>query len=342
MTVRIGDFSLEGRAFIIAEIGGNHDGDFEKAKRLIDAAVEAGADAAKFQVYKADRLVRADMEGMPHVRARFPKQVDRFRSLELAAEQWEELARLCRERGILFSASPFDEESADLVGRLSPFYKIASGDVTHLPLLRHVARSKKPVVMSTGMADEAEIAAALGALAGSPTVLLHCVSRYPTPPAETNLRTVPWLRERFGVPSGYSDHTMGNHMCLGAVALGAVALEKHFTLDRTGPIGDHRFSSEPHEFKALVTAVRELEAGLGRHGKVLGEAELGMRRLMRRSLVAAADLPAGTTVTEAMLDVLRPEDGIPPGAIDRVVGARTVKAVAKGKPLTWDCLEAGR
>ena len=338
MSLRIGPKDLDSGVFVVAEIGGNHTGDFDAAKRLLEAAARSGADAAKFQIFRADKLVRSDLPALPHVRKRWALQIDRFRSLEFPPEGYRELAELARRLGILFMASAFDEESADLVDGLSPAFKVASGDLTHLPLLRHLAAKGKPVILSTGMAEEGEIEAALAALAGCPVVLLHCVSRYPTPPEQANLRSIPWLKERFHLPVGYSDHTIGALMSVAAAALGARMIEKHFTLDKAQEFGDHRLSLEPAEFKAMVEQIRLVEKGLGQDGKPVGSEEKALRHAMRRGLVARREIPSGAAVCAEMVSVLRPCEGIPPSELDSVIGRRARRTIAAGEPLSWDSL----
>ncbi|MBI4347585.1 MAG: N-acetylneuraminate synthase family protein [Elusimicrobia bacterium] len=325
--VRIGDWRPGRRVFIIAEVGSNHNGDFAIAQKLVEAAAAAGADAVKFQHYHADRLVHRDQPALPHVQRFHRTQRERFRSLEFTNAQWAELAGLAKTRGIIFFASVFDEASADAMDPLMPAFKIASGDLTHRPLLRHVAAKGKPVVLSTGMATVDEIQDALAVVAAEQVVILHCVSRYPTPAEDANLRSIPFLAERLQVPIGYSDHTVGITACVAAAALGAVMLEKHFTFDKNQAIGDHKLSVEPAELAELVTRVREVERMLGVSAKAPGEAEQTMRTAMRRSLYACRDIPAGTPLTASDVVVLRPATGLPPAALDGLVGRVTKQPI---------------
>ena len=331
--MRIGGIDVGTRVIVVAEIGGNHEGDFEKAKYLVREAAEAGADAVKFQIYQAERLVRSDQPALGHVRANFEWQVDRFRSLELSPAQYRELAALANELGLIFFASAFDTESVDLTDQVSPVIKVASGDVTDLPLLRYIAQKRKPVILSTGMADENEISQALDALNRVDVALLHCVSRYPTPTPETNLRSIPYIRDRFGIPVGYSDHTIGNLACLTAVALGASIIEKHFTYDIDQQIGDHRLSADPADLKRLVEDIRSVEKALGNYDKVMTEQELAMRTPMRRSLVAKEDIPKGSVLQPDMFVSLRPADGLAPGRIQEIIGKRSSHTIPKGKSI---------
>jgi sialic acid synthase SpsE len=228
---------------------------------------------------------------------------------------------------MVFLASVFDEEAADAMDPLMPAFKIASGDLTHLPLLRHVAGKGKSLILSTGMATVEEIGDALEVVPRDQVVLLHCVSRYPTPPEEVGLRTIPFLAGRFGVPVGYSDHTTGTTACLAAVAIGAVLIEKHFTLDRNQPIGDHKLSAEPAEMAAMVARIREVERMLGEYGKAVSESEVAMRVPLRRSLYARRDIPAGTRLSTGDVIVMRPGKGLPPKALDGLVGRVTRRAI---------------
>jgi len=337
--MRIGDVEIGTRVFVVAEVGSNHNGDFAVARELVRAAAQAGADAVKFQVYRGDRLVQKDQATLSHVRGLHRTQRERFQRLEFIQAQWEELAGVARDAGIVFFASVFDEESADRMDPLMPAFKIASGDLTNLPLLRHVAKKGKPVILSTGMATVEEIAEAIEVLPQDRLVLLHCVSSYPTPLEEANLRAIPFLRERFAVPAGYSDHTTGITACLAAVALGAVALEKHFTFDKSQLLGDHRLSADPNDLARLVSGVREIERALGRPEKVPGETERRMREAMRRSLYTRRALPAGALLEAEDVICLRPAGGLPPSALDRVIGRRVRRPLAAEELLREEDLE---
>lgn len=321
--MRNDDVEFGGRVFVVAEVGSNHNGDFAIARQLVLDAASAGADAVKFQVYRGEKLVSPNLPVMSHVKGQHQTQRERFKSLEFSVSQWAELAELARSQGVLFFASVFDEESADAMNPFVPAFKIASGDLTHLSLLRHVANMGKLIILSTGMATVEEIASALEILPRDQVILLHCVSRYPTSPEEVNLRAIPFLAERFGVPVGYSDHTIGSTVCLGAVALGSVVIEKHFTFDKNQPLGDHSLSADAKEFAELVCAIRIVEKALGRYEKVPGEQERNMRLYLRRSLHVSRDVPAGTILDESCLMALRPGDGISPVKRNEIVGKRT-------------------
>ncbi|MBI5570939.1 MAG: N-acetylneuraminate synthase family protein [Desulfomonile tiedjei] len=329
--MKIGRYEIGPSVFFIAEIGSNHNGDFSLAKELVVAAARSGASAVKFQTYRAEKLVRPDVPALAHVRAQYKTQLERFRSLEFAPAQWRELAELARREGSEFFSSAFDEASADMLDDFVPAYKIASGDLTNKPLIRSLVKRNKPLILSTGMATPDEIAEAIKDIPSDRLVLLHCVSLYPTPIEKANLLSIPHLRDRFGVPIGYSDHTLGVAACLGAVALGALVIEKHFTLDKNQTIGDHKLSAEPSEFKRLVEEGSLVQKALGEYGKPLSDGDA--RKPMRRSLVATRDLPAGTRLTMDMMIPLRPGDGIAPSRIDEVIGRVLTAGVKGGEPL---------
>ncbi|MBI3088220.1 MAG: N-acetylneuraminate synthase family protein [Candidatus Omnitrophica bacterium] len=331
--LRIGSIDVGPRVLAVAEIGSNHNGDFALACRLVEAAAKAGADAVKFQTYRGEALILPTVPTLAHAAGRHRTQLERFKSLEFSPWQWRELAQLAAAQGVIFFSSAFDEESADLLDPLMPAYKIASGDLTNAPLLRYIARKGKPVILSTGMATEEEIARALDDLRGVPTALLHCVSRYPTPIEAANLHSIPFLRRRFKVPVGYSDHTLGIVACVGAAALGAVIIEKHFTLDKDQPLGDHRLSATPEEFRSLTDQVRQVTAALGVLGKAPGDDELAMRAKLRRGLYARRAIAKGAVVGHTDVIALRPEGGAPPTTLDRIVGRRAVKDIGAWNPL---------
>ncbi|MFQ5801296.1 MAG: N-acetylneuraminate synthase [Candidatus Methylomirabilales bacterium] len=317
--------------FIIAEAGVNHNGDVELAKRLVDVAVEAGADAVKFQTFKAERVVSP---GAP--KAEYQKQTtgaaesqfEMLCGLELSPETHLELFSYCRRRGIVFMSTPFDEESADLLDELDvPVFKIPSGEITNLPFLTHVARKGKPMIVSTGMSymDEVKVAVRTIEEVGSTGfILLHCVSAYPANPADANLRAMHTMSTEFNVPVGYSDHTPGIEVALAAVTLGACVIEKHFTLDRSLPGPDHQASLEPGELAALVRGVRNVEKALGHGRKEPAAGEADTAAVARRSLVAAQDIPAGTALTLDLIAVKRPGTGLPPAMLPYLVG-RTLR-----------------
>jgi len=333
-------------AFVIAEAGVNHDGDVERAKLLIDAASDAGADAVKFQSFSAASVASADAPKAPYQVARTGaegSQLQMLRRLELSPAAHRDLSDHARGRGIVFCSTPFDLASVDLLEQLGvPFFKIASGEITHVPLLRRIGSTGKPIVLSTGMADEAEIETALATLraAGAQEIaLLHCVSEYPAPVAEANLRAIESLRRRFGTPVGYSDHTLGLEAAVAAVVLGACIVEKHLTLDRNAAGPDHRASLEPQDFLELVRQIRSVESAMGDGIKRPTASELANRVVTRRGLFAAVDIGKGTVVTPELVVCKRPSDGIEASHFDAVIGRRARRDLVRGQKLTWEHLD---
>lgn len=331
--------------FIVAEAGVNHNGDPMLARRLIDAATEAGADAVKFQTFRSDALVSRHAPKAAYQRTATDEgqtQAEMLARLELTHAQHVELRDHCGKRGILFFSTPFDQGSVDVLAELGVgLFKVPSGEITNLPLLRHVASKGKPMILSTGMSTLGEVAEAVAAIrtaANPPLALLHCVSAYPAPVAEMNLRAMDTLRERFDCPVGLSDHTLGIEVALAAVARGAAIVEKHLTLDKTLPGPDHRASLEPGEFAALVRGIRSVEAALGDGEKRPMPSEADVRRVARKSVVAARPLRAGETLTAEAVTVKRPGTGIPPSALASVLGRRVRRDVAADEVLDWTML----
>jgi N,N'-diacetyllegionaminate synthase len=329
-------------AFVIAEVGINHDGNVNQAHRLIDAAADCGADAVKFQTFRADRLLIPARDRLAQQEKGSESAFEMFRRMELSWEEHESLKKHACDRGISFLSTPFDEESADFLDRLGvPAFKIASADITHIPLLKHVAAKGKPIFLSTGMSYLNEVADALWTLksAGAKDILLmHCVSLYPAPAESLNLRAIQTLREQFELPVGYSDHSLGIILPLAAVVLGAAAVEKHFTLDKSGSGPDHKLSADPHELRSLIRGVREIESALGDGRKRPSPEEAQNRLLSRRSIVSIVDIRAHETVAPWMLACKRPGGGIEPREFDRVVGMHARRNIDRDSILTWNDL----
>lgn len=347
------EFEIDGRkigfghpCFIIAEAGVNHDGDLKMAKRLVDAAKEAGADAVKFQTFKAESLVNSTApkaEYQLQTTDASESQLDMLRRLELTLEDYRDIQTYCRERNILFMSSPFGEESVDLLAGLNvPVFKIPSGEITNLPLLAYVARKGKPLVVSTGMANLGEVEEAVHTIENTGNheiALLHCVSNYPAEPADVNLRAMHVMANAFDVPVGYSDHTLGIEIPLAAVALGACILEKHLTLDCNLPGPDHRASLEPPDFAAMIQGIRTVEAALRGHGrKEPAPSEAGTAAAARKSLVAAQHIPVCSTLTPEMVAVRRPGTGLPPSMRPYVIGRRSHQDIPAGTLIALEML----
>lgn len=328
--------------FLVAEIGSNHDQDFDKALRLIDAAADAGVDAVKFQTFRASQHYSRRTPGFSYLGGQ-----DTFaliESLELDRSWQGRLLQHANERGVEFFSSPCDVEAlAELDALGVPTHKLASFDLPDVGLVAAMARTGKPIVLSTGMATWMDIQLALAAMAAEgndQAILLQCTSLYPAPPALANLRAMASMRAAFGTLVGYSDHTMGDTVCIASVALGACFIEKHFTLDRSDAGPDHSFAMEPDELAVMVHRIREVEAAQG-DGRKAGprpeEAEMAEKG--RRSLHAAVDIAAGAAIDDTMLVVKRPGLGISPSLRPQVVGRHARRVIEQDEWITWDALQ---
>ena len=325
-----------GRCFVIAEAGVNHNGNPLLARRLIDAAADAGADAVKFQTFDPDLLADRHAETAEYQKRALGEagsQLDMLRGLVLPRAEYPALVAHARERHLTFLSTPFDNGSADFLETLGlPAFKVSSGDLTNALLLRHLSRKGKPLLIATGMANQDEVAAALETvrLAGPvPVVVLHCVSNYPTAPADCNLKAMAAMRAALGVPVGFSDHTSGSAVALAAAALGAVVIEKHLTLDRSLPGPDHQASVEPRQFLEMVAGIRDVEQSLGTSQKAAVPSETPIAAIGRRSLHWAHAMHEGDVVREEDLVALRPATGMSPERWREVVGGRLVRAVER-------------
>lgn len=321
--------------FIIAEAGVNHDGDFEKAKKLVDLAVAAKADAVKFQTFSGDKLASKDAPlATYHKKGAVSEQEtlkELLKRLELSFEQQRELFTYARQKGIMVFSTPFDEESADFLEEVDvPAFKIASFSLTNYPLLQHIARKNKPIIMSTGLHTIGEIEAAARIIyeAGNPQLaLLQCTAHYPIAVEDVHLKVMETLRSAFQLPVGYSDHTTGITITLAAAALGANIVEKHFTFDPASFGVDHDASISPSELQALVQGVRDIEAALGKSVKIIPEIEREIQRVHRPSLVSRVDISVGVVITPEMLAIKKPGTGIHPRDWPWVVGRRAKIAI---------------
>jgi len=342
--VKIGKKMLGERepCFIVAEAGVNHNGNVDLAKKLIDAAKDARADAVKFQAFKTEKVVTKYAE-----KANYQKettglsesQYEMIKRLELKEEEFVELYDYSKKKNIIFLSSAFDKESVDLLDYLGvPAFKVASGEITNFPLLQYVAEKKKPIILSTGMStlDEIEDALEIIRQKGVEDIVpLHCVTSYPAKIEDANLKVIETLRHRFKLPVGFSDHTLGITVPIAAVTLGAVLIEKHFTLDKTLPGPDHRGSLEPDELKDMIKAIRDVEQALGDGIKKPTEDEERIKKTVRRSIVAKVEIPKGTVITENMLDFKRPGTGIEPKNLNEVIGKKTKKDIKPDELITF-------
>ncbi len=342
--VKIGSYSVgDGQpCFIIAEAGVNHNGDIAIAERLIDEAARAGANAVKFQAFITEELITAEAPKANYqveTTGQPGSQYGMLKALELTAEQHAHLKAYCEQAGVMYLCTPYDHGSADMLARIGvQAYKIASTDTSNIPFLRYLGAKGIPVILSTGMSTLGEVEEAVAALetggVNGGIVILQCTSEYPAPVDEVNLRSIATLRQAFGYPVGFSDHTQGTAVSAWAVALGACMIEKHFTLDRTMPGPDHRASIEPDELRQLVEAVCSLERALGDGVKRPSPSEQGNKAFMQKSLVVRRDIPQGAVISADDLTCKRPATGLPPRDFDRVVGRKAAKALASGHILT--------
>jgi len=320
--------------FIIAEAGVNHNGSVDLAKKLIDVASIAGADAVKFQTFKAENLVAKNTQKADYQKQTTDaseSQFDMIKKLELDVETHKELIAYCQEKGIMFLSTPFDHESINLLSDLGlKFFKIASGEITNLPYLRHIGSLGKKVVLSTGMSNLKEVGDALNILINAGTskdniTVLHANTMYPTPMEDVNLNAMLTIQKEFGVAVGYSDHTLGIEVDIAAVAMGASCIEKHFTLDKTMDGPDHKASLEPEELKAMVGAIRNIEKALGSSEKKPSPSESVNIDIVRKSIVANQKINKGDILTDKNITIKRPGKGISPMQWDEIIGTIAVK-----------------
>jgi sialic acid synthase SpsE len=328
--------------FIIAEAGANHDRKLSQAKQLIDVAVDAGADAVKFQVYSAETLYSRKTPQFSYLKELGEKKstFQVLKDIEIPREWLGELAGYCRDKGIIFLATPFDLEAVDQLYNVGvPAYKWAAFEMVDLPLLKYAASKGKPMLLSTGMCNLADIQEAIDAVhaAGNEDIiLLQCTSLYPTKINQVNLRMMDTLKDAFKLPVGLSDHTLGITVPTAAVARGACVIEKHYTLGRKLKGPDHPFALEPEELKQMVRAIRDVEESLGSPIKQMIPEEEEMAKLGRRSIIARVDIPRGTKITEDMLIIKRPGYGIPPKFLDTVIGREVKRDIEKDDIITWE------
>jgi N,N'-diacetyllegionaminate synthase len=340
------------KTFVIAEAGVNHNGSDRLAMEMVQVAADCGADAIKFQTFSADKLVRRGAAKAAYQAAATGAgdQHAMLKSLEMSVDLHRALFTQCDRVGIEFMSTPFDEEAAAfLISMGMRRIKIASGEITNHPLLTFLASHGLPVILSTGMADLEEIKSAVTIIeaaqvvvpvtsSGPELTVLHCTSNYPAQYSDVNLRAMRTIADDTGLAVGYSDHTLGIAVATAAVALGAQVIEKHFTLDRDLAGPDHKASLTPADLRAMIEQIRAVEAAMGSAVKAPTASELPIRALVRRSVTAAQDIAAGTVVTDGALTLLRPGDGIPPSAMNSVVGRVAARAIPAGSTMQWDDL----
>ncbi len=314
--------------FIIAEAGVNHNGSVDLAKKLIDVASISGADAVKFQTFKAENLVAKNTQKADYQKQTTDaseSQFDMIKKLELDVEAHKELIAYCQKKDIIFLSTPFDHESIDMLSDLGlQIFKIPSGEITNLPYLRHIGSLGKQIILSTGMSNIKEVGDALDILVNAGTskdniIVLHANTMYPTPMEDVNLNAMLTIQKEFGVDIGYSDHTLGIEVDIAAVAMGASCIEKHFTLDKTMDGPDHKASLEPEELKAMVGAIRNIEKALGSSEKKPSPSESVNIKVVRKSIIASKDIQKGDLLTDKNITVKRPGNGISPMKWDDIV-----------------------
>lgn len=329
--------------FIIAEAGSNHDGDFNKAVRLIEIAKQSGADAVKFQLFKADKIAAEYISEETRITDKFARfgnsVIDLYRKFEMPREWVPKLIKACQEQDIIFLITPFDLDAVDFLedqGVLA--YKIASFELTHLPLIQKVAKTKKPIMLSTGMGNLEEIEDAVAAVkkeGNTQIAILHCAIGYPLEPADVNLRNIVTLKENFNFPVGYSDHTDHISIPIAAVALGADIIEKHFALEGSRS-PDSDFALKPEGLKDMIRGIRQVESALGSYSKGPQPSELKHLKRGRRSIFAKVELVPGEIISAQKIDILRPGTGISPKYYDLLLGKRVLRRVAANNPLQWE------
>ena len=326
---------------IIAEAGVNHNGNMDIAKRLIDAAADAGVDYVKFQTFKTENLVSFNAPTAEYQKAvtQETSQYAMLKRLELNEQQHIELIEYCNKKGVKFLSTAFDMDSIDLLESLNlDLWKIPSGEITNYPYLARIAATGKPIIMSTGMCDTSDINNALDALIENGATkesitLLHCNTQYPTPYEDVNLLAMNTIKSDYGLATGYSDHTQGIEIPVAAVALGACVIEKHFTLDRNMEGPDHKASLEPAELKKMVEAIRIVEQALGSASKTVSPSEAQNKSIARKSIVAKRNIHKGETLTEDNITVKRPGNGISPMKWREVIGTPATRDFAPDEPI---------
>lgn len=333
-TIKVGKFVIgkKNPSFIIAEGGLNHNGNIGTAKKLIDAAVDANANAIKFQTFITNKVFSKKLS---------PQVFNMIKKYELTAEDFGELKDYSRKKGILFCSTPFDSTSCDLLTKLHvPFYKIGSGDLDNIPLVIHASKNKKPIFLSTGMSTNQEIIEALNSIApyNKEIALLHCTSLYPADFSEANLNQILSLKKNFDILVGYSDHTLGFEASLAAVSLGACIIEKHLTLDNNMKGPDHKTSLNPADFKLMIKKIRNVEASFGSYHKEILTREKTIRKVARRSIISIQDIPKGKMIDNNDVYTLRPAGGIKPKYLSKVLGKRAKTNIKEGSLLQWQML----
>lgn len=327
--------------FIIAEAGVNHNGKLPLAFKLVDVAKNAGADAVKFQTFRAEELVTKYVPMVGYQKKNVGKsqsQLALLKQIELPFTDFITIKKYCDKKGIIFLSTPHTPEAVDFLDPLIPAYKIGSSDLTNMPFLAKVAKKKKPIILSTAMATIAETREAVKTIKGhgnNKIIILHCTNSYPCPPKDVNLKAMLTLRKELNLPIGYSDHTLGITVPIMATALGAQVIEKHFTLSRKMSGPDHAASLEPKELEQMVLAIREVETALGSEVKKPTKTEEGYKKEDRKSIIAEVNIKKGTTILREMLSIKRPGTGIEPKFINKIIGKKAKNNLKRDYPIKW-------
>lgn len=336
-------FTLKDSTFIIAEIGVNHNGSVEFAKKMIKSASECGVDAVKFQTFKSEDLVteNAKTANYQEENTNENSQFEMLKKLELSFEDFKELKEYASKYNVMFISSPFDIKSVNLLEKLNvPLYKLGSGELNNFDLINYVQKTDKTMILSTGMATLDEIKETYDFIENKENlVILHCITGYPISFEEANLNFIKTLQSEFDVPIGFSDHSPGIELPIAAVALGACVVEKHFTLDKTLEGPDHKASLNPFEFKAMVDAIRNVELAMGDGIRKFSQNELEIKKIARKSVVLNQNISSGSIIEREMLSIKRPGTGIAPKFINKIVGKKIIKDLSANSVLKWEYLE---
>lgn len=329
--------------FIICEIGVNHNGDVELAKKMIEKASECGVDAVKFQTFNSEDLVtdNAKTAQYQEKNTNESSQLELLKKLELTFDEFEELKNYALEHDVMFISSPFDVKSVDLLEKLDvPFYKLGSGELNNFELIDYIQKTNKPLILSTGMSSLDEITETYNHIKNKDNlILLHCITGYPTSFSEANLNFIKTMQKEFDVPIGFSDHSPGIELPIAAVALGACIIEKHFTLDKTLEGPDHKASLNPKEFKNMVEAIRNVEIAMGDGVRKISENEDEIKKIARKSIVLNENISKGTAIERKMLSIKRPGTGIAPNDIEKIIGKKVNRNLSANSVLKWDYLK---
>lgn len=331
--------------FIIAEAGVNHNGNLNLAKKLVDKAADAGADAVKFQTFKAEELATSDAEIAKYAKENIGKkikQLDLIKNLELKYDDFETLKKYCDEKGIIFLSTPHSFDAIDFLENLVTAYKFGSGDLTNIPALNYAAKKGMPIILGTGMSTLEEVNQAIDAIkseGNNKVIVLHCTTNYPSLLEEVNLNAMKTLKEKTGCLVGYSDHTQGKLVPIMAVTMGACLIEKHFTLDKNMQGPDHKASMEPDELKQMIQDIRNVEKALGSPDKKPTDSEKSIMSFVRKSIVAKTDIKKGNIITKDMLSIKRPGTGLEPVYMKRMIGKKALCDIEKDTLLQKNMVE---